>query len=194
MLAILIPCLLRGTVTSGGNEQEKEAFTQCREGCSPRQQLTDTRIRASTWKTVEWQRGYIGLWPDNSLQSKSKIHPFRLLRWSRLDVQQGNSNNSLIFIFIGLGLGSYWKLDFSSKNKKDGQAYTWWCSQPNECENGLQNEATAAACRLFSLKYCWGFISSSFSGCVSWLAAAVIYFIACMLSSFLTLKPEEARL
>lgn len=44
----------------------------------------------------------------------------------------------------------------------------------------------------FFLKYCWGFISSSFSGCVSWLTAAVIYFTACMLSSFLTLKSEEA--
>lgn len=118
MLAMLIPYLLCSTVTYGGNEQEKEAFTQCREACSPRQQHTDTRIRASTWKTVEWQRDYIWLWPDNSLQSKSKIHPCRLFRWTRLDKQQGNGNNSFILILIGLGLGSCWKLDFSSKTKR----------------------------------------------------------------------------
>lgn len=207
MLAMLNPCLCSGAVYIRRQWAGEEAY-------AAKSVLLHSSIKRDSNQSINMQKLWRSdseatprPWPDNDFSEQKQNSSVQTeLHWSLLDMRQGNGKKSWMFIFIRLGLGLNWKLAFlfwvctkQNKSRMNGLAHTWWCMmQPvrwvwkwlTEWEwNYICSMQTLF---FFPLKYCWGFISSSFSGCVSWLTAAVIYFTACMLSSFLTLKSEEA--
>lgn len=205
MLAMLNPCLCGGAVYIRRQWAGEEAY-------AAKSLLLHSSIKRDSNQSINMQKLWRSdseatprPWPDNDFSERKQNSSVQtVLHWSLLGMRQGNGKKSWMFIFIRLGLGLNRKLAFfvlglyKTKQKQNEWIGSYLMMQPVRWVwKGLTEWEWNYICSMqtlffFPLKYCWGFISSSFRGCVSWLTAAVIYFTACMLSSFLTLKSEEA--